>query len=587
MTDTPETPSTPASEPADAAAPASDATPADSTPTAETNPTVDPAPTAELPARSGLKLPVLLGIIGGAIVVVIALVLVAVLVVVPLFAPKSSTQVLVKDLTEEPDELWTYDYTAGNDGDSVSGAQFIPIGSGKILVVPSFDTSSQSSGGSSWYEGYDDDYDQGFDAGTEYAAAVDAYLQDLSSTEYPDTEDYWPFDGSYDDYDYENYAGFYDGFSDGRNGDEAGTSQAEKPVEPDFTPTLALVDAKSGDEIWTIDISKLDKKVTFESIVDAFAIEGTNYLGVVAAHQTDDGGAESTVTTVDLSSGKRVSQAKFDSFATAFDANGQVVVIETEITDDGDAGDSTMSSLNPGNLDDDARWETDVEGYTGYALGKFVAVTPSDSDKEGAVYDLATGKEADFGDDLGSDVEYAFVGDQLIRLEYSEDGDSVEVDGINTQGKSVWKKSVDADDAWVTDNEIFIADSTGDDAYESLQRLNVSNGEEVWKDTYDDEFLYVDVAAGAVVLGTEKGITVVNLGSGEEVYSEKSDASSSFTGSSQFYLAGDGELSAYKPTEDGDIWSFDYDDDEEITQIGQYLAVLNDSKDEVTLLGVK
>lgn len=540
------------------------------------------APAAAAPG--GPKKPVskglLIGLIaGGAALIVVAIIAVVALVLPALLGGGSTDQVDVADIADEPDTTWKYDWVGDNDQDYLdSSPSVVSVGEDKALVWADFDydSYSNSQGNSAgWYEGYDQQYEDGYAAGLEYEEAYDAWWDDYSGdVEYPEEEDYFPT-GAYNDYD--EWLGFQDGFYDARYDQGEGYSQKEKPVDPDYSPSITLINTTNGDDEWTVDLTDAIDGADFQSTISAFDIEDSNAVLVVASI-IDDDKYTYTAVTLNKSNGDVISTLEADGAVDAFGFGGDVIIAAT----DEDGEETTIGRYGVGDLEDDPKWDTKIDGYAVlYPYGDFVLAYSSD-EEEAVVIDANSGEDAKWGDDIDNEVGYSFLGSQLLRFEDNE------VEGYNTNGDSVWDDAVDAEYYFAQDGVLLVAEEDGD-AYSGLQRINPSNGSEQWGDTYDDEFDYViGVQGSSILLASGTKIIVLDAGSGEEKFSQKAgDFYGAYEGANQYYVYTGDELAAYSYNEKGDVWTLDLDDSEGITVVGKRLVLLDYDKGTLNGLGAK
>jgi len=543
---------------------------------------VDPAPGAPVAAApGGPKKPVskglLIGLIaGGAALVVVAIIAVIALVLPGILGGGSTDQTDVADIGDEPDTTWKYDWVGDNDQDFLeSSPSVVSVGDSSALVWADFDYDAYaSSQGNSegWYEGYDEQYSDGYAAGLEFLEAYDAWWDDETYTlDLPDEEDYFPA-GAYDDY--EEWLGFQDGFYDARYEQGEGYSQQEKPVDPDYSPSITLINAASGDEEWTVDLTDAIDGADFQSSISAFDIEDSNAVLVVAS-VIDKDTVKYTAATLDKGNGDVISTLEADGPISAYGFGGDVILGSTN--EDGD--ETTFGRYSVGNLEDDPKWDATVDGYAVlYSYNDFVVAYSED---ESLVVNANTGEDAEWGDDIDDEVGYRFAGDQLLRIEDDE------IEGYGTNGDSTWK-SVDAEGYFIGDGMLLTFEEDGD-AYSGLQRIDPSNGSEKWGDTYDDEFDYVVGVQGSNILlvsGTK--IIVIDAGNGEEKLSQKAgDVYTVYEGANQYYAYTGDELAAYSYGEKGDVWTLDLDDSEGITVVGKQFVLIDYDKGTLNGLAAK
>lgn len=559
-----------------------DETPGVATPPEPTEPApVEPAAPADAVAvapaaksRTGL----LIGLIAGGA----ALVLIAVIAVIALVLPgilrggSGDNAADVADIAGEPEDTWKFDWVGDADEQFLEDApEIAAVGDRQALIWASFDSyaySDTQGNSAGWYEGYDEQYVDGYDAGLEYEADYQAWFDDTSFTlELPRDEDYYP-EGAYGNYD--EWLGFDDGFWDARLGEDEGYSKKEKPVDPDYTPTITLLDTITGDAAWTVDLAEAIDGVDYTSSFYAFDIEGSNAVAVSTT--TTDGDTTSySVVALAKSDGEVISELESDGPTGVEAFDGDIIVT----TSDEDGEDTSVARYAVDGLDDDPKWEEDGPdssyGASVFALGTdFLEVI---GDDEGVILSGSTGKEADFGDDVDFSVTYTYAGGQLIRSERSDD--STEIEGWNTDDDSTWDDSIEADYAQIVDGTIFTAEADGD-RYTGLVAINPSNGEPLWAEAWDDEFDGVyGVRNGKVLVVSGTKLIVLDAGNGEALFSQKlGDVSGFYEGANAYYVSSDDELVAYGYSEKGDIWSFDVDDDQDVVAIGRSLGLVDHDK---------
>ena len=545
------------------------------------------APAAGPAVPAGPKKPLskglLIGLIaGGAALLIVAIIAVVVLVLPSIFGGGATDTADVVDITDEPDTTWKYDWVGDNDEDFLdSSPQVVSVGDDEALVWAVFDYSSYSdSQGNSegWYEGYDEQYSDGYSAGLEYLDAYNAYWDDYTGdVAYPEQEDYFP-DGAYDDYD--EWLGFQDGFYDGAYEQGEGYSQREKPIDPDYTPTMSLINAVNGDEEWTLDLTDAIDGADFQSDFQAYDIEGSNAVLIVAT-VIDDDSYTYTAITVDKGNGDVLSTLESDGPISARGFGGDVVMAVS----DEDGEESTVGRYSVNAIDDDPKWDASVDGSASiYVDGGYISVY---GDDDYLVLDANSGEEAEWGDDIDTDVYYSFLGAQLLRFETDDKG--YEIEGYNTNGDSVWEDSIDSEmSPFVADGVLLVAEADGD-AYSELVRINPSNGTEMWSEAYGDEFDYVlGVQGNSLLLASGSKILVLDLGSGEERFSQKAgDFYGVWEGANQYYAYSGDELAAYGYGDKGDVWTLDVDDNEGITLVGKHLVLIDYDKGTLHGLGAK
>lgn len=542
--------------------------PADKAPAPATTPPAAAAPADPAAPKKPLAKGLLVGLIaGGAALVVVAIIAVVVLVLPSIFGGGSTDTVEVVDIGAEPETTWEYNWVGDNDEDYLESEPSVAaVGDDHALVWATFDyysyteTQGDSAG---WYEGYDEQYADGYSAGREYKQASDAWWEALDfAVPIPEEETYFPQD-AYGDYD--EWLGFQDGFYDGAYDQGEGYSQKQKPVDPDYTPTLALLNAADGGEAWSIDLTDAIDGVDFESSIQGSDIEGSDAV-LVYATTPSDGEHTNTAVTISKSNGEVISTLEADGPISASPFGGDLLIAVT----DSDGDETTIGRYGIDAIDDDAKWEISMDGAARtVVIGDFVMVY-SDED-EFLALDANSGEEAEWGDDLDSDVYYSFLGSQLLRF---EDG---EIEGYNTAGDSVWEDAVESEmSPFYDDGALLVAEEDGDQ-YTELQRINPGNGSQMWAEAFGDEFDYViGVQGNSLLLAEGDNIIVVDLGSGEERFSQKAgDFYGVAEGANQYYVSTADELAAYSYGEKGDAWTMDLDDNESITLAGKHLVLVD------------
>ena len=550
-------------------------------PPAATGPVAPAAAAAPGGPKKPMSKGLLIGLIaGGAALVIIAIIAVIALVLPSILGGGSTDKTDVADIAAEPDTTWKYDWVGDNDQDFLdSTPSVVSVGDDQALVWAKFDYSAYSSSqgdSEGWYEGYDEQYADGYEAGVEYEAAREAYLNDSYpyTVPYPDQEDFFP-EGAYDDYD--EWLGFQDGFYDAAYEQGEGNSKKEKPVDPDFAPSIALISATSGDEEWNVDLTEAIDGADFQSVISAFDIEDSNAVLVVASIAGEDA-TTYTAVTLDKSNGKVISTLEADGEISAFGFGGDVIIGST----DEDGEETTIGRYSVSDLESDPKWDASIDGYAYlYGYGDFV-LAYSGEEEEALVVNANTGEEAEWGDDIDSDVGYSFLGSQLLRFEDNE------IEGYGLNGESTWEDAVEYDTYFAADGVLLVAEEDGD-AFSGLQRIDPGNGSEKWSETFDDEFDYVlGVQGSSILLASGSKIIVLDAGSGEEKFTQKAgDFYSTYEGANLYYVYTGDELAAYSYGEKGDVWTLDIDDSESIATVGKHLVLIDYDKGTLNGLAAK
>lgn len=544
------------------------------------------APIASKSPSKGL----LIGIIAGGT----ALLLIAVVAVVALVLPaplggSSTDGTDVADITREPETTWEYDWVGDNDGDFLyEEPTIVAIGADRALVWTKYSPyAGGQSGSAEWYEGYDEHYEDGYAAGLLYLDACQAYRQAYLDGTLPYNAVY-PWDESYRESFFPEgaldalgqhnaeFLGFHDGFYDAEYEAGKGYRKKEQPVDPGYAPTVALLNALSGEVEWTIDLSNVIDGVDYTSTIRAYELEGASAAAIVVS---EGDSMASSVVTLNLSNGEVLSQFDSDGPVEVTSFEGDIIIASWN--EDGD--ETTVGRYSVDNLDDDPKWETQLFGGA-YLASSSTFILVFGDDKR-VVLNGSNGEEADWGDDVGA--TYFFVGSQLLRVESTEDGPQLE--GWNANDDSTWEHPIDAEYYSVLDGSLFVAETTGD-GYSKLQRINPSNGQEIWADTFDDDFDSVLGLRGSNLL-LESGIKVivVDLGSGEEKFSQKvGKIFRIYEGSSLYYVhSSAGELVAYSYGEKGDVWKLRLDESESISTLGKHLVLIDYDEGEIRGLADK
>ncbi len=552
----------------------------DVTPTTPPPPATPPAaPAAVTPPKKNMN-KIIIPIV--AAVGVLLLVVVGLVVAPMLLGGKSSTTSsvpLIADLKTEPDTSWSYDFASSKDDYVYSWPSIVPVGDDMALVWAGFDSYSwewDQEGSTGWYEGYDEDYAAGYDAGSAYLAAYDAWLSsDDWSLEYPSQADYYPSSGDPD-------IGWWDGFLDAYDGLSKGSNAAVAPKDPDYKGEVTMLDMKTGDDLWAVEVVDLVDNFDFSSDIRAKSIEDTNYSIIIAAEADSN---DATIIALDNKTGEVASQETFKDFGSVAVADGAVFVV-ADVTADQKAW---VGRFAPDALDGKAVWEADVDASSyAHMVGDYLVVDGGD---EGYAFDPANGDEQKWAKDIDYDVNFSYIDGNLVRIERTDDG--YEIEGVDADGKSTWDKRIDAE--WMTFDEdtLFIAETTND-GIDRLERINPKNGESMWESAYREELYdtgYVDHFGDValVVLVDRDKIALLNLATGEELFTDRlaDDTRGIWPGESFYYVSAGGKLQAYETKTGDDVWSYRYDEDNEIImQAGPRLLVLDTDKKSISPLAV-
>lgn len=525
----------------------------------------------------------------GVVLAAVAVLVIAVIVVVAVFVVPallrtggSATRSDVADIGSKPRLTWTFDWVGDADSEFLEDAPGIAaVGDNGALVWARFDTYAytDSQGDSvGWYDGYDEQYADGYAAGLEYEKAYETWVDDTTFTlPLPREEDYYP-EGAYGDLD--AWLGFDDGFWDARLGQREGASKKQQPIDPDYSPRIALIGTTTGDVKWTVDLAKLIDGVDFSSTFTAFDIPGSDAIAISTSTTSDDA-TSYTVATVSAKDGALISHIDSPDPLGA-DAFGGDLVVSTS---DSDSDDTAVARYRVDGLGGDPLWETvgpdSSFGATVYALGDdYVQVL---GDDDGVILSAHSGTQADFGDDAEFSLTYSYADRTLLRTESLDE--TVAIEGWTTSGRSRWDGPVEADYARVIDGTIFTAEGNGD-SYATLTAIDPASGDERWPQSWDGEFDAVPGVRGGSVL-VISGTTLIALDerTGQKRYSQKvGDVDAIYQGDASYYIYAEDTLAAYSYTDKGASWSYRLDDDLGIVKIGRSLGVIDNA--EGTLRGL-
>jgi hypothetical protein len=530
-----------------------------------------PSPAPKEPANRGI----FLILVGGGVLALILAIAVIVLLLLPALRGAAPDPTDVVDVTSEPETTWRYDWVGSNDTAYLDDSPGITaVGTDQALVWPVFDYSAYTDAeGASlgWYEGYDEQYDEGYAAGLGYLEAEAAYRNDTEpyTVPSPNMQDYFP-EGVYENYD--KFLGFQDGFYDAANERGDGTSKKLEPVDPGFTPTVALVNALTGDEAWKIDLSEAIDGADYASSFSAYDIAGSDAVAIIASSMQGSSVGYSLVT-LDKRNGNVLSTLSSAGQIDVAAFDGDVIVS----TADENAANTTIGRYTVDSVNDNARWSVAVEGTPIlYTEGDFVVAY---GENTGAVFDGSTGKKATWGDDINYSVYYQFIGDQLVRGESNTDGDEYEIEGWNADGTSRWQSPITAQYVTVLDGSIFTAELRGD-GYSNLQRVNPADGKDMWPAAYAPEFdTFLGVQGSTLLVSRATTVVLIDLATGKERLSQKvGDFYDVYEGTSLYYVPAGDELVAYGYAENGEVWSFGLGDSQAITTLGRHLVLIDYDK---------
>ena len=532
---------------------------------------------ATKPAGRGLRFRLM---VGGVLVLILAVVVV-VAIVIPALSRGSADAADVVDITSEPETTWKYDWAGDNNAEFLDDAPDVtPVGDDQALVWPAFDLAAYTDAIGTdlgWYEGYDQQYDEGYAAGLEFRKADDAYHNDTFPYSVPPAHesDFFP-EGVYGNYD--EFLGFQDGFTDAAEGLGAGANKREKPVDPGFVPAVTLLNAKTGEALWTVDLSAELPDIDFLSVISAYDVEGSNAIALVVAYiNKPDGG--SSLITLDKGNGDTLSTVSADGQISVAPFEGDLIVTVADAV----GGSATIGRYAVDRVDRKPRWSGEFE-ETPFLIADngFVIAYGEDS---GAVFDGADGKKAAWGDDISFSIYYQFLGDQIIRRENSADGSFTKIEGWSVDGVSTWPKPVAAESLTVFDGSIFTMQAKGS-GFENLQRVSASDGKELWQDMYAGSFdNFLGVSGDSLLLSRGSAVVVLDLQTGKErMVQSVGDFLDVFEGDSLYYVPAGDELAAYRYSDEGAVWSMPLDDGQSITTLGTHLVLVD--ADTSTIFGL-
>ena len=506
------------------------------------------------------------------IALILAIVVIVVFVIPAVFGGSSGTTADVLDIASEPQTTWKYDWAGDNNPEFLDDApDATPVGDDQALVWPAFDLAAYTDAIGTdlgWYEGYDQQYDDGYAAGLEFRKADDAYHNDTFPYSVPPAHesDFFP-EGAYGNYD--EFLGFQDGFTDAAEGLGAGANKRERPVDPGFVPAVTLLNAATGEVLWTVDLSEVLPDIDFLSVISAYDVEGSNAIALVIAYINQADGGSSLIT-LDRGNGDTLSTVSADGQISVAPFEGDLIISVA----DADGESATIGRYAVNRVDKKPRWSLEFEG-TPFVIADngFVIAYGEDS---GAVFDGADGKKAPWGDDISYSIFYQFVGDQLIRRENSADGSFTKIEGWSVDGASTWSKPAVAESLSAFDGSIFTMQAKGS-GFQNLQRVSTSDGRELWQDMYAGSFdNFLGVAGDSLLLSRGSAVVVLDLQTGKEREVQNvGDFVDVFEGERLYYVPAGEELAAYSYTDEGVVWSMGLDDGQSITTLGAHLVLID------------
>lgn len=524
-----------------------------------------------------------------AIVAILVLALVAAAVWVFLLRPPASADGAagaVVDLTEAPDEAWTYRYAPRGDEEWIGAYPVIrPVGGDTFVVLASLDSEmAYAQGESTWYDGYDAHYDTGYADGLLFREAELAYYQNSWSNSYPDREDYFSLEGtSYSSAAYNAaYQGWTDGFDDAEYDRPEGASRAERPDPPPTLGFVAGVDRGSGEELWQVDLESLDVESTgYDVALSHVSPEGHVVVSVTEYEYDEEYTSLTTFTALDPSDGSIVSQSEFEGVevATGGSGSGAFIVLDEE----------GVMRLDTGDLGGDYLWSASIPGLDlmsgAFLSGEYVSL----STDEGRWWlEAATGFEPEWFEDADPEVNYRIVGEEVLRLESSSFG--YYIDALDRDGTTLWTS--DAEKVLTPTGSggpvllVGEAADPGEDYLmdvEYLMRLDPRTGEAMWEEEYDGPLGYATgTVPGGVVLGDGDRSVVLDLETGERTQRLRGRAD--HLGTTVAYGSTDGRVRAWDLAEGSELWALRVSDDEFLTTAGDALFVQDTVRREISLL---
>lgn len=508
---------------------------------------------------------------GGVVVIVIA----ALAVIVPRLMTGDALEGPpdVADIPGKPKTTWSFDWLADADPAFVEDTPAIaPVGDDRALIWATFDSYAYSDSQGSeagWYEGYDEQYADGYAAGAQWLEDYDSYWESTSlGAAFPVQKDYYPA-GAYGDY--EQWLGFDDGFYDAAYDNGEGFSKKEKPIAPDFSPTVTLLNTSNGRAEWSVDLADAIDGVDFTSTIYAVDVPGSEAV-VVSSSTIGDASSSYALVSLSRSDGSVLSSLESDGPIGVTAIDGDVVVS----TADEKGRNATVARYPVAGLGDEPTWQADgpesATGATIAALGsEYVQVVGDDG---GVVLRASSGRPAGFGDDARYGVAYHYADGQLVRLQNAEDNTSVE--GWNEDAGSAWAEPVASDYARVIDGRIFVATADGD-GFTGLAAIDPATGEALWAKPWAHDFDGVHgVRNGSILVMSGSTVTALDADTGVPRYSQKlGDVSAFYEGAESYYVYTGDRLIAYSYTEKGGRWSFRVEQTEGVLAIGHRLGLID------------
>jgi hypothetical protein len=363
--------------------------------------------------------------------------------------------------------------------------------------------------------------------------------------------------------------GYRDGFADAAAGAARGTSQKQRPDPPDFTPTIALVDAASGKAVWSVDFSTVVDGADYASTYTAYDVRGSTAVAVIAAIPEGESTRYALVA-LDRSTGAVLSLLVADGPIDITTLGGDIVAAVSNH----DGTETTVGRYSVGGLDGKPKWKARVNGaaFVYGAAGAVVAF----SDTGGEVLDGDSGKEATWGKDADYLTSYRTVGGTLVRVVSNDNGDAYEIQGWGTDGKPTWSKAIHTDFYEIRDDALFTAEASGG-TYAKLQRVDLTTGKAAWTAAYKAPFDGIlGIEGSHLLLATGKKVIIVDAATGKPLFSQKvGDFYNMYFGTAQYYVPSTDTLTAYRYDKTGPVWSFDLDEGETVVTIGTRLVLVD------------
>lgn len=533
---------------------------------------VDAPPPSPAPARR--RRGRALGLVAGALVLALVAGGVWAFFLRPSPGATASDSTLV-DLTEAPEEAWTFKYAPRGDEEWVAEFPSIqPVGEDRFVIKADLNSATYyEQNSSSWYSGYDEHYTTGYADGQRFKEAEDDYYEDSWANSYPSTEDYFSLSGAtYEDAVYgSGYQGWSDGFSDGQLGRSEGASRAQRPADPPTLGFIALVDRSDGEEVWRVELDDLDVQPDRQAVLHQVSAEG--HLVVTVAEWDEE--VTTRVISLDPSNGSVVSEHELVGYAvTGGGVGGPLLAYDEE----------TVMRLNTADLGGDYVWSAAIPGIEPNSgpspQGDYVQVYTY----EGTWWlNGDTGFEPAWFDEPEPDVNFRVLDDVVLRLESSSFG--YYVDALDRDGEVLW--TTDAEHVLTPSGSggqvLLVAESSSEGNREFLMRLDPRTGEQVWEEEYAGEFRWAHgTVPGGLVLQEEDRSVVVDLETGERA--QRLRGIVDYLGTTVAYGSDDTRARAWDLSDGTELWSLRLSDSETLRRGGDALFVLDTARRELSLL---